>query len=86
MIQRLSAILSDEEREFVVEMIEGKEMIEGEIKKDFRRDIVSSDLDADKMDYLLRDSYFAGVKYGTYDLEKIIESCRIHYEEETNHI
>ncbi len=65
-------ILSDEERQFVVEMIAGK------TTRDFRRDIVSSDLDADKMDYLLRDSYFAGVKYGTYDLEKIIESCRVH--------
>ena len=64
-------ILSCEERQFVVEMIEGK------TTRDFRRDIVSSDLDADKMDYLLRDSYFAGVKYGTYDLEKIIESCRV---------
>ena len=82
----IDAILSDKEREFVVEMIEGKEMIEGEIKKDFRRDIVSSDLDADKMDYLLRDSYFAGVKYGTYDLEKIIESCRIHYEEDESYL
>ena len=29
------------------------------------------------MDYLLRDSYFAGVKYGEYDLEKVIESCLI---------
>ena len=67
-------VLTDEEREFVVEMIEGK------TKRDFRRDIVSSDLDADKLDYLLRDSYFAGVKYGTYDLEKIIESCRVHCE------
>ena len=64
-------ILSDEERQFVIEMIEGK------TTKDFQRDIISSDLDADKMDYLLRDSYFAGVKYGTYDLEKIIESCRV---------
>ena len=64
-------ILCDEERQFVVEMIQGKPT------RDFRRDIVSSDLDADKMDYLLRDSYFAGVKYGTYDLEKIIESCRV---------
>ena len=64
-------ILCDEEREFVTEMIEGK------TTRDFQRDIISSDLDADKMDYLLRDSYFAGVKYGTYDLEKIIESCRI---------
>ena len=64
-------ILSNEERQFVIEMIEGK------TTKDFQRDIISSDLDADKMDYLLRDSYFAGVKYGTYDLEKIIESCRV---------
>ncbi len=64
-------ILSCEERQFVIEMIEGK------TTRDFQRDIISSDLDADKMDYLLRDSYFAGVKYGTYDLEKIIESCRV---------
>ena len=82
----IDVILNDKKREFVVEMIEGKEMIEGEIKKDFRRDIISSDLDADKMDYLLRDSYFAGVKYGTYDLEKIIESCRIHYEEDESYL
>ena len=68
----ISDILTVEERQFVVEMIEVK------TTRDFRRDIVSSDLDADKMDYLLRDSYFAGVKYGTYDLEKIIESCRVH--------
>ncbi len=68
----IGAILSDTERQFVIEMIEGK------TSRDFQRDIVSSDLDADKMDYLLRDSYFAGVKYGTYDLEKIIESCRVH--------
>ena len=73
-------ILSCEERQFVVEMIEGKPT------RDFRRDIVSSDLDADKMDYLLRDSYFAGVKYGTYDLEKIIESCRVHYEEDESYL
>ena len=70
----IGAVLSEEEREFVVEMIEGK------TTRDFRRDIVSSDLDADKMDYLLRDSQFAGVEYGIYDLEKIIESCRVHYE------
>ena len=68
----ISDILSDKERDFVVEMIEGKEK-----KWDWRRDIVSSELDADKMDYLLRDSYFAGVKYGLYDLEKLIESCLI---------
>ena len=52
-------------------------MIQGKEAWDWRRDVVSSELDADKMDYLLRDSYFTGVKYGEYDLEKVIESFLI---------
>ena len=76
----IGAVLNNTERQFVIEMIEGK------TTRDFRRDIVSSDLDSDKMDYLLRDSYFAGVKYGTYDLEKIIESCRVHCEEDESYL
>ena len=35
------------------------------------------------MDYLFRDSYFAGVKYGQYDIEKLIESCLIVDRRET---
>lgn len=42
-----------------------------------QRDIVSGPTDADKLDYLLRDSYFAGVKYGEYDLERVVDSARI---------
>lgn len=34
--------------------------------------IVSGNLDADKLDYLKRDSYHIGAKYGEYDLERII--------------
>lgn len=45
--------------------------------KDFKGDIVSGPLDADKLDYLLRDNYHTGVKYGLYDLDKIIESLRV---------
>jgi len=41
------------------------------------RDIVSGPTDADKLDYLLRDSYFAGVNYGRYDLDRIIDSVRV---------
>jgi len=37
-----------------------------------QRDIISGPLDADKMDYLLRDSHFCGVKYGVYDLERVL--------------
>jgi len=35
-------------------------------------DIISSGLDADKLDYLRRDSYHIGVAYGQFDLERII--------------
>ena len=41
-------------------------------------DVVSSRLDADKMDYLRRDSYHAGVAYGYFDLERVLNTiCRI---------
>jgi len=42
--------------------------------------LISSELDCDRMDYLLRDSYFCGVSYGKYDLDWIldnIEACPI---------
>jgi HD superfamily phosphohydrolase len=41
------------------------------------RDIVSGPSDADKLDYLLRDSYFAGVSYGTYDLQRLIDTVDV---------
>jgi uncharacterized protein len=40
------------------------------------RDIVSGPLDADKQDYLLRDSYFCGVKYGVYDIDQLHNTLR----------
>ena len=41
-------------------------------------DIISSSLDADKMDYLRRDSYHTGVAYGVFDLERVMHSiCKI---------
>ncbi|MFA5799982.1 MAG: HD domain-containing protein [Candidatus Peribacteraceae bacterium] len=41
-------------------------------------DIVSSQLDADRLDYLLRDSYFCGVEYGSYDLEWLLSTLQIY--------
>ena len=35
------------------------------------RSVVSGPLDADKQDYLLRDTYFCGVKYGIFDLQQL---------------
>jgi HD superfamily phosphohydrolase len=36
--------------------------------------IVSGELDVDKMDYLLRDSLYCGVRYGTYDLDRLLDT------------
>lgn len=38
------------------------------------RALVSGELDADRMDYLLRDSFYTGVNYGRYDLDWIVEN------------
>lgn len=38
--------------------------------------LVSSELDCDRMDYLLRDSYFCGVSYGNYDLDWLIDNLQ----------
>lgn len=40
--------------------------------------LISSQMDADRMDYLLRDAYFTGVNYGTFDLERILRVLRPH--------
>ena len=39
--------------------------------------IISSQIDVDRMDYLLRDSYYAGVPYGEYDKDRIIRVMRV---------
>ena len=41
------------------------------------RDLLSSQLDADRADYLLRDSYHCGVTYGHYDLNRLIVTLGI---------
>ena len=38
--------------------------------------LISSQIDADRMDYLLRDSYFTGASYGEFDLTRILRVIR----------
>jgi HD superfamily phosphohydrolase len=56
------------------------QQVAGVICKTYHKEIVvslvSSQLDADRMDYLLRDAYFTGVNYGTFDLERILRVMR----------
>lgn len=38
--------------------------------------MISSQIDADRMDYLQRDAYFTGVSYGHFDMERILRVMR----------
>jgi HD superfamily phosphohydrolase len=60
------------------------------IRGDFRHralsQVVSSQLDVDRMDYLLRDSLMTGAKYGIFDLEWILKSIEIDEDEDRLYI
>lgn len=52
-------------------------IIRGDFQPMALAQLVSSQLDVDRMDYLLRDSLMTGAKYGIYDVEWIIKSIQI---------
>ena len=80
----IEAVLSDETevgrilKKFSDELPENvADIIRGTFRPTALAQLVSSQLDVDRMDYLLRDSLMTGAKYGIYDLEWIIKSLRI---------
>lgn len=57
-----------------------QEKIDGETV-DFRpllKQLISSELDADRMDYLRRDSLYAGVSYGQFDFDWLVTNLTSH--------
>ncbi|HEY0460874.1 MAG TPA: HD domain-containing protein [Pyrinomonadaceae bacterium] len=68
-------------REFSAELPEAvAAIVRGDFHSSALAQLVSSQLDVDRMDYLLRDSLMTGAKYGVYDLEWIIKSLEIDAE------
>jgi HD superfamily phosphohydrolase len=55
---------------FDVQMI--SKIIKGDSPHLIANQLMHSDLDADRMDYLLRDSHYTGIKYGQFDREYIL--------------
>ena len=49
----------------------------------FWRPLITGQMDADRADYLLRDSHHAGVAYGQYDLNRLIATLRVVRDPET---
>ncbi len=56
----------------VAELIEGRPQ-----KLSWVSCLIHSQLDVDRMDYLLRDSHYCGVGYGQYDSERILHTMRM---------
>ena len=55
-------------------------IIEGKFQPAALGQLVSSQFDVDRMDYLLRDSLMTGAKHGIYDIEWIINALSIDEE------
>lgn len=53
----------------VIDVLEGK--------KKYLSEIIHGSLDADQIDYLMRDAYYTGVAYGVIDSERIIQTMKI---------
>lgn len=48
------------------------------------KDLLSSQLDADRADYLLRDSHHIGVAYGNYDLQRLLVTLSVAMDPDTD--
>jgi uncharacterized protein len=70
--KELARLISDKHREQIVGLLKGT------WGPSYLQEIVSGPVDADKQDYLLRDSLFSGVKYGVYDQERLSNTLVIH--------
>jgi len=71
----VGVLLSQHQKDKIIDLLCGSNC------ESIMHNIVSGPLDADKMDYLLRDSYFCGVKYGVYDIDRLIGTLRVHKED-----
>lgn len=62
-----------------VKVSDVNDLIKGKppLHKPFLSSLINSQLDADKFDYLLRDSHYAGVTYGIFDLNRLIDSIAV---------
>ena len=53
------------------------EILQGTFSPTWAKELISSQLDADRMDYLLRDAYMCGVNYASFDLKWLFHNMEI---------
>jgi HD superfamily phosphohydrolase len=66
-------LMNNLNREFGGRLTMALDIFNNNYSKKFLHQLVSSQLDMDRMDYLMRDSFFAGVAEGTIGTERIIK-------------
>jgi hypothetical protein len=49
--------------------------------KRYLNQVVASQVDADKLDFLVRDSYFTGVEYGRIDISRLVQAMSVYGED-----
>ena len=52
----------------------------------FVKELIDSAWDVDKMDYLLRDSLYCGVRYGNFDLERLLDTFTLRLDEGSDNL
>jgi hypothetical protein len=50
------------------------------VKGESGYNLINGEIDADRMDYLVRDSYYTGVAYGVFDISRLIETLKFEGE------
>ncbi|WP_321370970.1 HD domain-containing protein [uncultured Draconibacterium sp.] len=77
--ENISLMLMQElNREFNGKLDLAIKIFTNKYKKRFLHQLVASQLDMDRLDYLSRDSFFTGVVEGTIGLERIIKMLNVH--------
>jgi uncharacterized protein len=61
-----------------IDPVELAAVINGRSKNMLANQLMHADVDADRMDYLLRDAQHTGVKIGLFDLDFLIRNLRMH--------
>lgn len=73
-----TALMHKLNKEFKGKLSTAISIFSGTYQKDFLHQLVSSQLDIDRLDYLKRDSIYTGVSEGSIGIDRIIKTMRVH--------
>lgn len=72
------AIMKELNKEFNGALDVAIQIFTNQYKKKFLHQLISSQLDLDRLDYLSRDSFFTGVSEGRIGINRILKTMRVH--------